>query len=308
MKRPQFPISGWLNLWKPYGLSSMQAVAKARYLLQAEKAGHAGTLDPLAEGILPIAFGEATKLILLVQESPKAYRFTVRWGIQTTTDDSEGETIATSDSRPTKAQIEAVLPSFIGEIDQVPPAFSAVKINGERAYAAARAGKEVVLTARPVQIDALTLVEIPDRDTAVFEMTCGTGTYVRALARDLALELGTVAHCTRIIRIFVGNFTESTSILLENLEAMDYTGAKATLWPLMTPLDDIPAVMITDIEAQRLQRGQTVSFISKMDSARLPHVSPTDSVLAIHNDRLVAICRLDGVTLRSSRVLNTHEE
>ena len=291
-------------MWKPHGMSSMQAVAKVRRHFNAAKAGHAGTLDPLAEGILPIAFGEATKLIPLLQESIKAYRFHVRWGEQTNTDDTEGEVIATSSNRPTKELIEAALPDFIGTIDQVPPAFSAVKIDGQRAYALARAGEEVKITARPVQIDALTLIEMPDPDTTVFEVTCGTGTYVRSIARDLALKLGTVAHCTRIIRIFVGSFTENTAILLENLVESDYTTATASLWPLAKALDDILAIAITDTEAQRLRRGMDVPLISKMDSARLPNVSPDEKLIALHNDDVVAICRLENATLYPVRVLN----
>jgi tRNA pseudouridine55 synthase len=304
VKKQKNNISGWLNLWKPYGMSSMQAVAKVRRHYNAAKAGHAGTLDPLAEGILPIAFGEATKLIPLLQESAKAYRFTVRWGIQTNTDDTEGETIATSDVRPTKDQIKAALPAFMGLIDQVPPAFSAVKINGERAYALARAGEEVNITARPVQIDALTLIDMPDTDTAIFEVTCGTGTYVRSIARDLAVKLGTVAHCTRIIRVFVGGFTESTAILLENLVESDYTTATASLWPLAKALDDILAVAITDTEAQRLRRGMDVPLISKIDSARLPNVSPDERLIALHDGNVIAICRLENATLYPVRVLN----
>jgi tRNA pseudouridine55 synthase len=304
VKKQKNNVNGWLNLWKPYGMSSMQAVAKVRRHFNAAKAGHAGTLDPLAEGILPIAFGEATKLIPLLQESAKAYRFTMRWGIQTNTDDIEGEVIATSPSRPAREQIEAALPSFTGLIDQVPPAFSAVKIDGQRAYARARAGEQVVITPRPVQIDALTLIDMPDADTAIFEVTCGTGTYVRSIARDLALKLGSVAHCTRIIRIFVGNFTENTAILLENLVESDYTTATASLWPLVKALDDILAITITDTEAQRLRRGMDVPLISKMDSARLPRISPDERLIALHDDHVVAICRLENAMLYPVRVLN----
>lgn len=303
-KRQKLPINGWLNVWKPVGMSSMQAVAKARWLLSAAKAGHAGTLDPLADGILPIAFGEATKLIPLLHESRKAYRFKVRWGIQTNTDDSEGDAIATSDARPTTDQINAALPDFIGTIDQVPPSFSAVKIDGQRAYAMARAGQDVVITARPVHIDSFTLTETPDSDTAIFEVQCGTGTYVRSLARDLALKLGTVGHCLTITRIYVGDFDQNTSISLENLEQMPYESRQASLWPLAKALDDILAIAITDTEAQRLQRGQDVRFLSKMDSARLPETAPNGQILAIYGDQVIAVCRLDGVTLHPERVIN----
>ncbi len=304
-KRLKLPVNGWLNVWKPVGMSSMQAVAKARWLFNAAKAGHAGTLDPLADGILPIAFGEATKLIPLLHEAAKAYRFTVRWGVQTNTDDSEGDSIATSDHRPIREQITAALPQFTGDIQQIPPKFSAVKINGERAYAMARAGQDVVITARPVRIDQFTLIDTPDSETAVFEVRCGTGTYVRSLARDLALTLGTVGHCLTITRIYVGDFTEKTSISLESLEEMPYESRQATLWPLAKALDDILAIAITDTEAQRLQRGQDVRFLSKIDSARLPDPVPQGQILAVYGDQIIAICSLNGVTLHPERVLKT---
>ncbi len=305
MKKQKNKISGWLNLWKPTGISSMQAVARVKWLYNAAKAGHAGTLDPAADGILPIAFGEATKLIGLLHESPKAYRFTVRWGAATNTDDAEGEVIATSPSRPTAQQINAALPQFIGTLDQIPPAFSAVKINGVRSYAAARAGETVQLAPRPVHIEKFELMNTPDADTAVFEVTCGTGTYVRALARDLAENLGTKAHCLTITRIFVGKFKEKESILLENLEEMPYESRGSLLWPIAKGLDDIPALAVTDTEAQRLRRGNELRFISKIDSARVPKLQPGETILALHHDDVVAICSLDGVTLKPIRVLNT---
>jgi tRNA pseudouridine55 synthase len=305
MKRQKNLVNGWLNLWKPAGISSMQAVAKARWLYNAAKAGHAGTLDPAADGILPIAFGEATKLIPLLHESAKAYRFTVRWGEQTNTDDTEGEIVATSPNRPTAEAIHAALPRFTGVINQIPPAFSAVKINGVRSYAAARAGETVVLAARPVHIARFDLVNIIDAQTAVFEVECGTGTYVRALARDLAEVLGTKAHCLAITRVFVGKFSEDTAILLANLEEMPYESRGSLLWPIAKGLDDIPALAVTDTEAQRLRRGNEVSFISKMDYARLPKLNPEEVLLAMHGETIVAICSLDGATLKPNRVLNT---
>jgi len=305
MKKQKNNLSGWLNLWKPAGISSMHAVAKVKWLYNAAKAGHAGTLDPAADGILPIAFGEATKLIGLLHESPKAYRFTIRWGAATNTDDAEGEVIATSPNRPTAEQVNAALPQFLGTIDQVPPAFSAVKINGVRSYAAARAGEAVTLTARPVYIARFELLNSPDADTSVFEVECGTGTYVRALARDLAEVLGTKAHCLTITRIFVGKFKENESILLANLEEMPYESRGSLLWPIAKGLDDIPALAVTDTEAQRLRRGNEVRFISRMDSARLPTLQPGETLLAMHHDDVVAICSLDGVTLKPNRVLNT---
>lgn len=304
MTRKKENISGWLNLAKPVGVSSMQATAKARYTLSAAKAGHAGTLDPLAEGVLPIAFGEATKLIPLLHDDSKTYRFTVRWGIQTNTDDVEGESVATSDARPTKEAILAALPRFTGLIEQVPPAFSAIKIDGERSYARARAGEVVDMPSRKVQIYDFTLIFMIDADNSQFEINCVTGTYVRALARDLALFLGTCGHCTQIIRTRVGHFHLKDAILLDSLTQMPYDSARTILKPLVCGLDDIPAIAITEEESLRLRRGQDVRFLSRMDVDRLPQPTPSGPVLAMHQDQLVAICSLDGVTLHPERVIN----
>lgn len=303
-KRPKIAYHGWINLWKPVGLSSMQAVAALRRHLNAAKIGHAGTLDPAADGILPIALGEATKLIPLLQDGLKTYRFGVIWGVATNTDDSEGEVVATSDTRPSDEAIHAVLPLFTGEIQQVPPPYSAIKINGERAYALARKGESFEISARPVYIDSLELIE-NSGDSAVFEVTCGTGTYVRSLARDMAEKLGTKAHCSFITRTNVGKFTEKTSISLENLLQIDYTEANAIMWPLVNGLDDILVIAVNDTELQRLQRGNEIRFLSKMDAARLPATDPDGPVLAVYQDRVIAICTLKGVTLQPNRVLNT---
>lgn len=304
-KRKKHAINGWINLWKPVGISSMQAVAAVKRQLSPLKIGHAGTLDPLADGILPIALGEATKLIPLLHDNLKCYRFGVRWGQSTNTDDTEGEITATSDIRPSAEQVNAVLGRFVGTIDQIPPAFSAIKINGQRAYALARAGEQVEITPRPVFIDSLRLVEVVDADNAVFEVVCGTGTYVRSLARDMARELGSLAHCSFITRTFVGKFTANTSISLENLGQMDYESLGATLWPLANGLDDILAIAVTDTETQRLQRGNDIRFLSKMDSARLPeNIDPNTPLIAVNGENVVAICILDGVTLQPTRVLN----
>ena len=305
-KRQKNKIDGWLNVWKPVGQSSMQAVAQARRLLGAAKAGHAGTLDPLAEGILPIAFGEATKLIPLLQDGLKTYRFTVRWGQQTHTDDREGEVTATHAHRPDKAQIESILVDFTGVIDQVPPAFSAVKINGERAYKLARAGEEVTIQPRPVYIDSLTLVESPDPDHAVFETVCGTGTYVRSLARDMALKLGTLAHCAGIIRTQVGGFAENDAILLEKAEEMGHSARLELLHPPAFGLDDIPAVALRDEEAQRLLHGQALKFVTMVDANRIPAVPPDQpAALALLGDRVIAVLEVKGPVLRPVRILNT---
>jgi len=303
-KRQKIAYDGWINLWKPVGISSMQAVAAVRRHLHAAKIGHAGTLDPLADGILPIALGEATKLIPLLHDNLKTYRFGVTWGVATNTDDTEGEVTATSDVRPAPEAIRAILSQFTGTISQVPPAFSAIKINGQRSYALARAGEVVEIAPREIYIDDLRLIET-ESDHAIFQVTCGTGTYVRSLARDMARNLNTLGHCSFITRVNVGKFTENTSISLENLTRIPYTDLGAALWPLASGLDDILALAVTDTEAQRLQRGNDVKFLSKMDFDRIANFDSTHPLIAVHGEKVVAICRLDGATIHPTRVLNT---
>ena len=214
------PINGWIVLDKRQGMTSTQAVGAVRRLFSAQKAGHAGTLDPLATGILPIALGEATKTVSFAVEGAKAYRFTVRWGAQTNTDDSEGEVTRTSERRPTVEDIDDLLPRFTGLIQQTPPQFSAIKVDGNRAYDLAREGETVELASREIEIDALRLVDMPDADTSVFEAECGKGTYVRALARDFGIELGCFGHVIELRRTLVGAFDESVSVTLAELDAM----------------------------------------------------------------------------------------
>ncbi|MCC6981920.1 MAG: tRNA pseudouridine(55) synthase TruB, partial [Bauldia sp.] len=213
------PVSGWLPLDKPEGVTSTRILSEVKRLFDAQKAGHAGTLDPLASGMLPIAFGEATKTVSYVMDGRKIYRFAVRWGVQTDTDDTEGHAIAHSDVRPTPEAILAALPEFTGTIVQVPPAFSALKIDGERAYDLAREGEAVVLEPREVEIHRLTLVDVPDADHAVFEAECGKGTYVRAVARDLGRRLGTLGHVTALRRLLVGPFGEADMVTIDQLRA-----------------------------------------------------------------------------------------
>ncbi|MEY3080812.1 MAG: tRNA pseudouridine synthase, partial [Pseudomonadota bacterium] len=262
-KSKRTPVHGWLILDKPYGMTSTQAVGKIRFLFNAEKAGHGGTLDPLASGLLPIALGEATKTVSYAMDGRKVYRFTACWGEERTTDDLEGLVSATSDKRPSREEIEPMLPRFTGEIMQAPPAFSAIKVDGERAYDLARAGEAVELAERPILIEALKLVDIPDRDHAIFEVTCGKGTYIRSLARDMGRALGTAAHVTSLRRVAVGPFTEAHMISLENLAELGHkapggdakTGA---LLPIETVLDGIPALAIDEEQARRLKLGQAV--------------------------------------------------
>lgn len=257
------PVHGWVILDKPKGMTSTRAVGAVRRIFDARKAGHGGTLDPLATGLLPIALGEATKTVSFVMDGAKTYRFTARWGIETATDDTEGEATSTSDVRPSRDEIEVVLPRFRGTISQVPPRFSAIKIAGERAYDIARDGEEPDLVAREVRIDRLDLVSIEGPDEATFEADCGKGTYVRSLARDLGRALGTFAHVTTLRRTRVGGFGEDRMISLEKLEELSHIAAGQetladVLCSMETALDDIPALAVSGADAARLMRGQAV--------------------------------------------------
>jgi len=256
------PVSGWFNLDKPLGMTSTQAVAVVKRLFGAQKAGHAGTLDPLATGCLPIALGEATKTVPYVMDGRKIYSFTVRWGEETRTDDAEGQPVATSDARPSRAEIEAVLPQFTGEIMQVPPAFSAIKVEGERAYDLARDGEEVVLEARPIEIHRLDLVDTPDENTAIFAAECGKGTYVRAIARDMARALGTRGHVVGLRRLLVGPFEEAAMVKLDALRALNEEGGPQACDPLLgsveTALGDLLEVRLSETDAARIRNGQSV--------------------------------------------------
>ncbi len=248
-------ISGWFILDKPLGMTSTAAVGRVRWLFAARKGGHAGTLDPLATGILPIALGEATKTVPAMQDGRKVYRFTLAWGSATTTDDAEGEVTATSNVRPAEDDIRAILPRFTGTILQVPPAFSAIRVGGERAYDIARAGGEVELAPRPVTIDSLSLLH-HDGDVSGFEMTCEKGTYVRALARDLAAALGSRGHVAALRRVAVGPFGESHAVTLESLERT--ADRDALLLPVAAGLAGLPEVRIEPKQAASLRQGNPV--------------------------------------------------
>ncbi|WP_019960366.1 tRNA pseudouridine(55) synthase TruB [Woodsholea maritima] len=253
------PVHGWVVFDKPLEMTSTQAVAKIRYLFNAQKAGHAGTLDPLASGILPIALGEATKTVPFAQDGTKTYRFTVRWGRSTTTLDGEGASTGESDVRPSQGEIEAVIPRFIGEIDQVPPAFSAIWVNGERAYDLARAGHEVELKARKIQVDDLRLMDCPNADLAVFEMVCGKGSYVRSMARDLAMALGAEGHVAALRRTQVGPFTLDGAVTLDALADLGHKDQLyEALKPVETALDDIPALALTQDEVAHVRQGRAI--------------------------------------------------
>jgi tRNA pseudouridine55 synthase len=255
-------VHGWIALDKAVGQTSTDAVAALKRMFRAKKAGHAGTLDPLASGILPIAFGEATKTVPFVMDGEKAYRFTVRWGIETDSDDSDGSAVETSDARPEREAILAALPAFTGTIEQTPPKYSAIKIGGERAYDLARQGETVELSARPVEIHKLELIEIPDPDHAVFEAECGKGTYVRAIARDLGRKLGCFGHVSALRRVRVGPFSEENSVVLQSLAALrdaeGEDGLSASLLPVEAGLTSLPALSVSSADAQKLALGQAV--------------------------------------------------
>jgi len=253
------PIHGWVVLDKPEGVTSTQAVGRVRRVFDAQKAGHAGTLDPLATGVLAVALGEATKTVPYVMEGEKRYRFTARWGIATSTDDSEGAPAATSDIRPTEDQILAMLPRFTGEIRQIPPKFSAIKVEGARAYDLAREGEDFALEARTITIRQAGLAEMTDPDHAIFEIACSKGSYVRAWVRDIAEALGTVAHVTQLRRLKVGSFSVESAISLETLEALSHSPAALEhLRPLATALDDIPALAVSGPDSVRLRSGNPI--------------------------------------------------
>jgi tRNA pseudouridine55 synthase len=303
-KQKKRNVHGWVALDKPIGMTSTHAVAVIRRLFTARRAGHAGTLDPLASGCLPIALGEATKTVPFVVGARKTYLFTVRWGEERDTDDAEGRVVNTSESRPDRAAIQAVLPRHIGTIEQVPPRFSAVKIDGERAYDLAREGERVELAPRAVTIYRLDLIDMPDTDHAVFAADCGKGTYVRALARDLGRALGVLGHICALRRRQVGPFGENDMISLERLESLCHRAAAgegtlaATLLPIETALDDIPALAVSSADAARLQRGQA-ALLRGRDAAI---VRGTVQVAA--GGQLVAIAEVDRGEIVPKRVFN----
>ena len=299
-KRIKKKIDGWVILDKPLELQSTKAVGIIRRVFSAAKAGHSGTLDPLATGILPIALGEATKTIPYVMDASKDYTFDVTWGAETTTDDLEGDITAKSDQRPDLDQINAILPQFIGLIQQVPPIYSAIKKNGQRAYDMARNNQDVVLDARAIQIHHLECT-YNDAEKASFKVTTGKGAYIRSLGRDMARALGTFGHISRLRRTRVGPFTLEKSISLDLFENSD-TNANAfkALHPVLTALDDIPALAITENDATRLRRGQKIEVV---DTTLDPHADDVVMTALLHG-QLVAIVSLCGNTASPIRVFN----
>jgi tRNA pseudouridine55 synthase len=303
-KRDKRDVHGWVVLDKPVGMTSTHAVSVVKRLFSAKRCGHAGTLDPLASGALPIALGEATKTVPFVMDGRKLYRFTIRWGEERDTDDAEGRTVSKSKERPSPEAVHALLPSYTGLIQQIPPRYSAIKIEGERAYDLARDGEQVELAPRPVEIGRLELVDIPDPDHAVLEAECGKGTYVRSLARDLGRALGCFGHVSALRRAAVGSFGEETMILLEQLEALCHRAASGegsladALMPVETALDDIPALAVNRADAARLQRGQAV-LLRGRDA---PNFRGTVYVTVA--GQLLALAELDRGEIVPKRVFN----
>ena len=303
-RREKHDVHGWVILDKPVGMTSTYAVGGVKRLFKAKRAGHAGTLDPLASGCLPIALGEATKTVPFVMNSRKVYRFTVHWGEERDTDDADGRIIATSATRPTQSDIVSLIPRFTGTIAQVPPHFSAVKVDGERAYDLARDGVKLELEPRAVEVHRLALVNFVDNGHAEFFAECGKGTYVRALARDMGRAIGCYGFVESLRRQTVGPFAECEFISLEQLAAICHRAAAGEanladgLLPVETALDDIPALAVSRADAARLQRGQAVLLRGR--DAPIFH----GVVYVTASGRLVALAEVDRGEIVPKRVFN----
>lgn len=291
-------VSGWVVIDKPAGIGSTTVVGKVRWAFDAKKAGHAGTLDPEATGILAVALGEATKTVPYIQDATKCYRFAVRLGAATNTDDAEGEVIATSAMRPTDADIAAALTGFRGNIMQVPPQFSAVKVDGERAYALAREGEEMDLAARPLFVESLEIVERPDADTVILQMVCGKGGYVRSIARDLGRDLGCLGHVLWLRREWSGPFEMADAVTLDEIERLARTdGIDRLLRPLEAGLEGMTEVRATAEGAVRLKNGNPGQVIAR-------DVAYGEEVWASFEGRPLAVGRYLGGEVHPSRVFN----
>ena len=300
------PVHGWVNLDKPVELGSTEAVSRIRRLFNAQKAGHAGTLDPLASGVLPIALGEATKTVPFLMDAQKVYRFTIRWGVSTASVDREGEVTARSDVRPSVEAVRAALPAFSGEIQQVPPIFSAIRVDGQRAYDLAREGVEVELKARPVTIHEIAVSNAPDADHVEITARTGKGVYVRSLARDLAVMLGAEGHVSALRRERVGPFTAENAVTLEMLEDLAYRGAALEgLLPVATALDDIPDLAVTGSDAFSLRQGRPIVLLPRqVETLKDRLKSGSRTVSAFEDGTLVALCQMRAGRLEPDRVFN----
>ena len=295
------PVHGWVFLDKPLGLGSTQAVSLVRRLFNAQKAGHAGTLDPLATGLLAVALGEATKTVPWMMDADKTYTFTVKWGDATSTGDADerGEIISSSDVRPGRDRIEAILPQFLGEIEQVPPAYSAIKLDGKRAYDLARAGEQVDIEPRRVRIERLTLLDCPDRDHASFEVVCSKGTYIRSLGRDIALALGTQGHLGALRRIASSGIEVSQAVPPDRLEAASSEELASHLHPLKAVLRHLPRINLDAAQAARVLHGNAIMLLPAQGPS-----THSGEVLLAHNAAPLAIARLAGGEARPIRVFN----
>ena len=299
-RRKGNPVHGWVVLDKPYGVGSTPMVGKVRWLFTAAKAGHAGTLDPLATGILPIALGEATKTVPFMMEAEKSYQFEITWGETRTTQDAEGEIIETSNIRPAAEDIEAALPEFRGLIEQVPPKFSAIKIDGKRAYDLARSGEAVDIKSRPVRVDRFDLTDMSE-NTARFEVDCGKGTYIRSLARDLASALGACGYVSVLRRTRVGPFTLKQSITLDELSRIcDRARVSEALLSVTTALDDIPVLAVTEQDVVDLKQGREITASPQV----LKELLKSDYVRAERDGVLIALCQPRDGILVPKRVFN----
>lgn len=318
MVKIQNELNGWLIIDKPYDMGSTNVVTKLKWLLKPKKIGHAGTLDPLATGVLPIALGKATKTIPFVMDGKKTYRFTVKWGMQTSTDDIAGDITASSPKRPTLAQIKSILPQFIGNIMQTPPIYSALKIDGVRAYELARKGEQINMPSRLVHIDNLRIIplnlechlepdsynlgdNIPQNET-MFEVDCGKGTYVRSLAREMGQMLGCYGHVTFLRRIKCGPFLEKDTILLANLEKNDYNTNALSIIPVDTALSDISVLAINEVQMKRLMNGQTISckeFVMRDLSG-----FTSDTVIGLKfENHIIALAKIERGGVKPFRIL-----
>ena len=304
------PVHGWVNLDKPVGVSSAKAVAIVRRVFNAAKAGHGGTLDPLASGVLPIALGEATKTVAFAMGSHKSYEFTLAWGVETSTDDAEGTVTQTSEKRPSEAEVMAILPQFTGHIEQVPPAYSAIKVDGQRAYKLARKADTgddvpaVKLAPRPIFIETCRLLSHNESEARLY-VACGKGAYIRSLARDIGRAVGSAAHVTSLRRVSVGRFHADQAISLDFLENLEHSApAFEHLHPVVSALDDIPALPISGDEASLLRHGQTLGALSQSAQMRFADLAGGQTGIAMHGDVPVALVAIKAGAVCPVRVLN----
>lgn len=299
-------VNGWVCLDKPFGMGSTEAVSKIRRLFDAQKAGHAGTLDPLASGILPIALGEATKTVPFMMEAQKVYRFTINWGISTDSLDREGEITGRSDVRPAVEAVRAALPAFVGEIDQVPPQFSAIKVDGQRAYDLAREGTDFELASRRVTIHEAAVSDAPDADHVELTIRTGKGVYVRSLARDLAAVLGAEGHVSALRRERVGPFSTENAVSLDFLTDLVHRDAASEgLLPVATALDDIPELAVTIEDAFSLRQGRPIVLLPRQVETLKSHLRDgSRTVSAFQGQTLVALGQLRAGRLEPDRVFN----